>query len=98
MGNIWQTLIKCILYIFIEVTGWRVVPTTLVKSPKKLGNLYWRQSINEKNINEIGFFLDSNLNFTIRVFTWGLTNDLHLCKKYEKPAKHVILSNLIFKK
>ena len=51
--------------------------------------------INEKNINEIGVFLDGNLNFTIRVFTWGLPNDLHLCKKDEKPVKHIILSNLI---
>ena len=33
--------------------------------------------INEKNI--------------LRDFTWGLANDLHICKKYEIPAKHAIL-------
>ena len=49
-------------------------------------------SINGKNIHEIGVFLDSNLNFTIRVFTWGLTNDLDICKNYKKP---IILSNLV---
>ena len=52
-------------------------------------------SINGKNIHEIRIFLDSNLNFTIRLFTWGLAYDLHICKKYEKPAKHIFLSNLI---
>ena len=31
-------------------------------------------SMNGKNIHEIGVFLDSNLNFTIRVFTWGLAS------------------------
>ena len=50
-------------------------------------------SINGKNIHKIGVFLDSNLNFTIRVFTWDLVNDLHICKIYEKPAKYIILSN-----
>ena len=34
-----------------------------------------------REIPEIGVFLDSNLNFTIRVFTWGLENDLHICKR-----------------
>ena len=43
------------------------------------------------NTSEIGVFLDSNLSFTIRIFTWGLTNDLHICKKYEKLAKYVTL-------
>ena len=43
-----------------------------------------------KNIHEIGVFLDDNLNFT-----WGLPNNLHICKKYEKPVEHIILSNLI---
>ena len=50
-----------------------------------------------KNINEIPeieVFLGSNLNCSTRVFTWGLANDHDICKKYEKPAKH-ILSNLI---
>ena len=35
-----------------------------------------------KNVHETGVFLDSNLNFTIRVLTWGLANDL-IFKKYE---------------
>ena len=36
------------------------------------------------------FFLTGmNLNFTIRVFNWCLSNDLHIyAKKYEKPTKH----------
>ena len=50
-------------------------------------------SLNEKKHSRV--FLVSNLNFTIRVFTCGLANDLHICKKYEKPAKHIILSNLM---
>ena len=40
--------------------------------------------INGKNIHEIpetGAFLDSNLNFGIRVFTCDLANDLHIFKK-----------------
>ena len=49
-------------------------------------------SIDGKNIHEIGVFLDSNLNFTIRVFTWDLANDLCICKNHVKP---IILSNLI---
>ena len=47
-------------------------------------------SVNGKNIHEIlviGVFVDSNLNFTIRIFTFGVTNDLQTCKKYAKPAK-----------
>ena len=36
--------------------------------------------INGKNIHGAGVFLDSNLDFTIRVFIWGLANDLHICK------------------
>ena len=47
-------------------------------------------SINGKNIHEIGVFLDSNLNFAIRVYTWGIANDLHICKNYKKP---IILPN-----
>ena len=39
-------------------------------------------------IPKMWVFRDSNLNFTRRVFTWGLANDLHMCKKYEKTAKH----------
>ena len=52
-------------------------------------------SINGKNIQEIGVFLDNILNFTIRDFTWGLANNLHICKNYKNPAEHVILPNLI---
>ena len=49
-------------------------------------------SINGKKYFEIGVFLDSNLSFTIRVFTLGLANDLHICKRrYEISAKHVTL-------
>ena len=48
--------------------------------------------INGENIHGIGVFLDSNLNFAITVFIWGLTNDLHICKNMKK---HIILSNLI---
>ena len=46
--------------------------------------------INGKNIYEIRIFLDSNLNFIIKVFTWGLTNDLHRYTKYKKLAKNII--------
>ena len=28
------------------------------------------------------------ISFTIIGFTWGLANDLHICKKYEILAKH----------
>ena len=31
----------------------------------------------------------------MRVFICGQGNDLHICKKHEKPAKHIILSNVI---
>ena len=51
-------------------------------------------SINGKKIYEIGVFLDNNLNFTVRVFTWDLANDLHIWKNYKNP---IILSNLIDK-
>ena len=52
-------------------------------------------SINGKNIHVIGVFIGNNLNFRIRDFTWGLANNRHICKNYEKPGKHIILSNLI---
>ena len=38
---------------------------------------------------QIEVFLDSNLNFRVRVFTLGLANDDNICKK------EYILSNLI---
>ena len=50
-------------------------------------------SINGKNVHvkpEIEVFLDSNMNFTIRVFTWGLANNHNVCKKYENPAEHIL--------
>ena len=47
----------------------------------------------EKNIHGIGVFLDSNLNFTIRVFIWGLANDLDIWKKMKTLQKRIILSN-----
>ena len=40
-------------------------------------------STDGKNIHEIPeirVFPDRNLNFTIRVFTLGLPNNLHICK------------------
>ena len=55
-------------------------------------------SSNGKNIHEIPeteVFHDSKLNVTIRVFTWGPANDHDVCKKYEKPVEHIILSTLI---
>ena len=32
-------------------------------------------------ITETEVFPDSNLNFTVRVFIWGLENDYNICKK-----------------
>ena len=56
-------------------------------------------SISKKNVIEIHdteVCIDSNLSFTIRVLTWGIANDNHICKKkHDKLAKHIILSNLI---
>ena len=49
--------------------------------------------INGKSIHGIGVFLDRNLNFTIRVFIWGLANDLHICKNMKKTY---LPSNLIY--
>ena len=56
--------------------------------------------INGKNVHEIPeieVFLDNNLNFTVKVFTWGLASDHDICKKYVKPkhAKRMILSSFI---
>ena len=55
-------------------------------------------SVNGKNIHEIaeiGVSHDSNLNFTVRAFIWGLANGLHKSKKIENLQKHIILFNLI---
>lgn len=55
-------------------------------------------SISGKNVHvtpEIEVLLDGNLNFAIKVFTWGLANNHGTCKKYEKLAEHIILSNSI---
>ena len=41
----------------------------------------------EKNIHEIGVFLDSNLNFKIRAFIWGLAKDLHVCQGIQEWTK-----------
>ena len=49
-------------------------------------------SINEENVHEkpeIELFLDSNLNFTISVFSWGLAKII-TCKKNES------LQNIFF--
>ena len=92
MGNIWQTLIKRSLHIFpfhplkcdSSIGGGWVIPTTFLKLPKNwVIYMHWRQYLLiEKNI--LIFFLDSNLSFTIRIFTWGLENDLHVFKEYDK--------------
>ena len=61
---------------------------------KEVGTKKWVKWVKIwKKPSENGFFLDSNLSFTIRVFTWGLANDLYICIKnvYQKPAKHVSL-------
>ena len=55
-------------------------------------------SVNGKNIHEIaeiGVSHDSNLNFTVRAFIWGLANGLHKSKTIENLQKHIILFNLI---
>ena len=46
-------------------------------------------SINGKK-HEIGVFLDSNWSFTFRVFTCGLGNDRHICKKYVKNLQNML--------
>ena len=60
--------------ICIEKSG----PKPFAQVTTKLGNLYWNHCLLIKNLNEIHeieVFLGSNLNFIIRVFTWGLSND-----------------------
>ena len=47
-----------------------------------------------QELPEVGVLLESNQNFAIRAFTWGLANYLHI-SKYEKAAKYIILSNFI---
>ena len=47
---------------------------------------------NWKNVHEISdieFFLGSNLNFTIKVFTWVLADDHGICKKKKKEKKEL---------
>ena len=56
-----------------------------------MDNLYSKHVLIKKNVNEIPkieVFLGSNMNFTIRVFTWDPANDDNICEKS-------ILSNLI---
>ena len=72
----------------LGIDGGRVVSTTLLKSRKNWVIFIGDNACLWKRHSQDRVFLDSNLNFTIRVFPWGLTNDLHVCKKYEKPAKH----------
>ena len=49
-------------------------------------------SVNGKNILRLIFSWQKSEFY--RVFTWGLANDLHICKKKEKkkekPAKHIL--------
>ena len=56
-----------------------------------LGNLYWKHCLLIKkcywNI-KTEVFLGSNLNFTIRLFTWGLANDDNIWK--EKHSVHLV--------
>ena len=70
------TLLKLpqILVICIEKGG----PNNFAEFFTILGNLYWKHCLIIKNayeIHEIEALLGSNLNFTIRFFTWGLAND-----------------------
>ena len=37
------------------------------------------------------FLIDSNLNFPIWHFAWGLANDHDIYKKYETFTKHIIV-------
>ena len=46
-------------------------------------------------IPEIDIFIDSDLNFTIRVFAWCLEKDHEIYKKFDKSVKKITLSNLI---
>ena len=50
-----------------------------------LGNLYCKycQLIKKMLMKylTLKFFLGSNLNFAFRVFTWGIANDVDICKK-----------------
>ena len=49
---------------------------------------------NWKNVHEISdieFFLGSNLNFTIKVFTWVLADDHGICKKKKKRKKRITI-------
>ena len=75
---------------------WEVYPKTILKLPQNwkiciekggsnnfaqintiLGNLYWKHC----QLINVEVFLDSNLNFTSRVFTWCLASDDNICKK-----------------
>ena len=59
-------------------------PNNFAQVPTILGNLYWKYCLQIKSINEIHeieVFLGSNLNFIIKVFTWGLENDDSIYKK-----------------
>ena len=63
---------------------WKEWPNNFAQATTILGNLYWKHCLLIKNvdeIHEIEVFRGSNLNFTIRIFTWGLANDDNIYKK-----------------
>ena len=63
---------------------WKRWPNNFAQATTILGNLYWKHCLLIKNvdeIHEIEVFLGSNLNFTIRIFTWGLANYDNIYKK-----------------
>ena len=67
--NLPQNLVIC-----IEKGG----PNNFVQVTPIFGNLYWKLCQLIKNVNEmpeIEVFLGTNLNFTIRLFTWCLANN-----------------------
>ena len=62
----------------------RVAPTTPLQYYKIGKFVQGTMFINAKNVHEVPeveIFLNINLNFTISVFTQGLTNDYNTCKK-----------------
>ena len=68
-------------------------PNNFAQVTTTLGNPYWKHCLLIKNVNKIHeteVFLGSNLNFTIKVFTWGLANDDNICKKIFNPIWSII--------
>ena len=77
MGHTWQPPIKFLPSIFwsyaqnFHPTPWKGRIPPMLKVPHYI-------PISGKNVNEIAkieYFVDSNLNLIIKVFTWGLAND-----------------------